>query len=405
MKPALNIITPLPPKKSGIANYALKVSSALTSNYDVTFVIDQDDYDIGDADLEVIQLSDFVQDAARTQNLSLLHMGNNPDHRHVYRASEYVSGLIVQHDLVLHHFVEAVTLAEGKFDEYSRILELEYGEAGRSLAAGRQAGLFDDSAKFLFPAVAHFVRRGRGAIVHSEWAANRLRPIMAQNLFHIPHFVEDDILARSANEMRSSPVGQEIYKRLGIPEDRFVVGSLGFATDPKCIRELMIAISRVRGQMPNLHLVIGGEMHISNLGPDLQSLIDDGLVTVTGYLNRTDLEYLCARLDLLFNMRFPIAGESSGILSMAMGFGTPCAVFEFGPMAEVEANEAIKMPFFGTGEVLVESLEKVLHRVRGLPPEKLLEIGRNGKRRVMMRNSISVVAEGYSAAIKTILSN
>lgn len=403
MKPALNMIAPLPPKKSGIANYAQKISTELAADYDITFVVDQSTYETGPVDFEVIQFDDFLRDKTRMSNLSLLHMGNNSDHTHVYRAADYVEGLIVQHDLVLHHFIEDITLAKGNYDGYARILQREYGDVGLSLAAARRGGIFDDSAKFLFPAVSHFLRKGRGAIVHSEWAARRVRSFVPNNLFCIPHFVEDEILAQSGEEMRVSQFSRDLFERLGIPQDRFVIGSLGFATEPKCIRELATAVRLLRDRIPNLHLVIGGEMRIADFESELGEMIEAGQVTVTGYLDQAELEHLCARLDLLFNLRFPIAGESSGILSMAMGLGTPCAVFDFGPMAEVEKDECFLIPFRGTGHVLIDGLSEFLQDLHRRDPQEIAEVGRNGRRRMQSRNSMRVVAAQYNTAIDAVL--
>ena len=403
MLPPLNIITPLPPKKSGIANYALKVSTALSKYFQITFIVDQTEYDLEGADFEVIQFAEFTADPARRQALSLLHMGNNPDHIHVYRAADHVTGLIVQHDLALHHFIESITLAEGRFEEYLRILQQEYGDAGRSIAMARRIGIFDDSTKFLFPAVSHFVRKGCGAIVHSNWAVRRLRSVMDERLFCIPHFVEQDILDRSAAAMRAEPEAKEVFDRFGIPEGRFVIGMLGFATEPKCIREVTKAFVQQMKAMPDLHLVIGGEVHISGLDAELKTLRDAGRLTVTGYLNRNELEYICARLNLLFNLRFPTVGESSGILSMAMGFGTPCAVFDFGPMAEFSHEEVFRIPFHGTGDVLVASLANFLAKVRGMPAEAVMQLGLNAKTRMQKTAAIDVVCEDYRRAIESVM--
>ena len=61
-------------------------------------------------------------------------------------------GVIVLHDVVLHHLIVEMTLARGDVDGYVAALRASHGEAGEAWARGRAAGLHSEMGNFLLPA-------------------------------------------------------------------------------------------------------------------------------------------------------------------------------------------------------------------------------------------------------------
>src|SRR5438105_14109060 len=96
-------------------------------------------------------------------------------------------GVIVLHDLVLHHLIVEMTLARGDVDGYVAALEANHGEVGAAWARGRAAGLHSEMGNFLMPASTEVANRSRAVIVHNHWAANRLRSLAVPTPFTCGH--------------------------------------------------------------------------------------------------------------------------------------------------------------------------------------------------------------------------
>src|SRR5207253_1745254 len=83
---------------------------------------------------------------------AIYFLGNNPHHDWIYEEAMRTPGVIVLHDLVLHHLIVEMTLARGDVDGYVAALEANHGAAGAACARGRAAGLHSEMGNFLMPA-------------------------------------------------------------------------------------------------------------------------------------------------------------------------------------------------------------------------------------------------------------
>ena len=164
------VLTPLPPAKSGVAHYASLVLPALARRVEVRAFDSLDGYRRGDFDDVIYQL------------------GNNPHHEVMYAEAMREPGVIVLHDLVLHHLIVEMTLARGDAEGYVAALEASHGAAGAAWARGRAAGLHSEMGNFLLPASVEIARRSRAVIVHNHYAKERLVSFGVTTPIHVaPH--------------------------------------------------------------------------------------------------------------------------------------------------------------------------------------------------------------------------
>ena len=105
----------------------------------------------------------------------LYQLGNNLHGAHVYRAALRRPGVVLLHDPVLHDLVEALTRDRGDWVGYEAVMAENYGPAGRRLARLRRVGVFSPSQRYLLPLHRHVLDRSRGVLVHSRFAAGRVR--------------------------------------------------------------------------------------------------------------------------------------------------------------------------------------------------------------------------------------
>ena len=318
------MLTPLPPAQTGVAYYSSILLPALAERVSVQAFTSLDGYRRADFDNVIYQL------------------GNNPHHAFAYAEAMREPGVIVLHDLVMHHLIVEMTLARGDVEGYVAALEANHGPAGAAWARGRAAGLHTEMGNFLLPASVEIARRSKAVIVHNHYAAERLRSFGVATPIHVlPH--------PYVPETRTFD-GDAIRARLGLTGKR-VIGVFGFLTAAKRGDVVLEAFRRAND--PNLALLIVGQP-----APNVEVPRGEGIVT-TGYVSDEDFPAYYAAIDRLVNLRYPSAGEASGTLIRAFEAGKPVAVSDYAQFAEFPDEVAFKVPL-GGGEVdaLVEFMTR-----------------------------------------------
>ena len=109
--------SPLPPERSGIADYSALLLPALEDRLDV----------------KVVRRTTRLR--PRKVDLRLYHVGNNAEgHAWIVDELRRTSGVVVLHEFVLHHLVAGMTLGRGDGPGYLDAMQAEAGLVGRSLA-------------------------------------------------------------------------------------------------------------------------------------------------------------------------------------------------------------------------------------------------------------------------------
>lgn len=337
-------LSPLPPTRSGISVYAGMLLPALAQRMDVVAV---GEHPAGSsiAGVEVLSLAGY--EPRRTEfEVAIYQMGNNPHHEWIYREAMQHPGVLVLHDLVLHHLIVEMTLARGLASEYVKILEANHGAIGEAWARGRAAGYHDELGNFLFPASREIAQRSRSVIVHNRYAADQLR------LMGVDRPVT---IAPMSFEATVDPSGIErstVRKQLGYSERHRVIGMFGFVTASKRPEVVLEAFASALTENRDLRLLIVGEPAPNC---DLPAMIarfglDDSLVHATGYVPEETFDGYLSACDRVINLRYPTAGETSGALLRIFAAGRPVAVSRLAQFLEFPDDIARKIPL-GPGEV------------------------------------------------------
>jgi glycosyltransferase involved in cell wall biosynthesis len=306
--------SPMPPERTGIAHYSAMLLPELSKRLDV----------------EVISTGN---PATRQPGNPIYQLGNNPHHEWIYLQALKTPGVIVLHDVVLHHLIVEMTLARGDADAYAAALRASHGAVGEAWARGRAAGLHSEMGNFLLPASIEVANRSRAVIVHNRWAADLLRSFGVSTPIHVvPH------PSRGPRPQPSPP-----HK---------VAGVFGFLTSAKRGEVILEAMSKTRG----VELLVVGEA-----APN----IDASQFQTTGYVSDEDFDAYYARVDRIVNLRYPTAGETSGTLIRAFEAGKPVAVSDYAQFAEYPDECVVKIPFGeGEAEALAEFLMRDFDRER-----------------------------------------
>lgn len=330
--PALGFVSPLPPVRSGIADYAADLLRALR----------------GEVDLSTYSPGEAPQAFAAGHRVVLLQVGNDPLHLPSVEAlranARRVPTVLVLHDFSIHHLFAAGYLDTGRVEEYARELERAHGPRGKRLGARALAGErvpVWDLAPWEWPMSLGVVGDASAVIVHSRLVRGALlreRPEVPA--FEIPHLV-----APAPEHDRG-----EARAALGLPADRVVAATLGIVTPAKRVGKLVEGLALLPPEKRPL-LVVGGAVGVDD--PILKSVRELGLeddVRATGYLSDEDFWRLARAADVCVNLRFPTVGETSGAVCRLAGSGLPVVVSDVGWFRELPGSFATKVPI-GEGEV------------------------------------------------------
>jgi glycosyltransferase involved in cell wall biosynthesis len=358
----MNVISfsPLPPERTGVAHYVSMLLPALRRHVEVTTAA-------------------ISHTPHPTPHSRLYHLGNNPHHAWIYEEAMRTPGVIVLHDLVLHHLIVEMTLARGDVDGYVAALEANHGEAGAAWARGRAAGLHSEMGNFLMPASVAVANRSRAVIVHNRYAAEQLQSFGVTAPIHVvPHPFEPQPSARGRRDA--------VRAQHRFAADDRVIGLFGFLTSAKRAEVVLAAFAEAQGHDKNLRLLIVGEP-APNV--DVDALRGDG-ITFTGYVPDDEFAAYFAAVDRLVNLRYPSAGETSGTLIRAFEAGKPVAVSDYAQFAEFPDDCVVKIPF---GDREVETLADFFVRHLGEPSEAQAKWLRENA-------SMELTVRGYLAALE-----
>ena len=189
----------------------------------------------------------------------LYHVGNNSDaHAWIVEALRKRPGIVVLHDVVLHHLVAGMTVARGRPDDYLDAMQNEDGVVGRLLAHGVVDGLLqplwaDRAADF--PLTMWVVEPATGIIVHSHFAEHWVRELgFTGPVWRIP-----------------MPAWQVPVAAVEAQRPDVVIGCFGHMNTAKRIPQVLDAFRRLLVSRPEAQLVLAGE---PAAGFDLEGLLE-----------------------------------------------------------------------------------------------------------------------------------
>jgi glycosyltransferase involved in cell wall biosynthesis/SAM-dependent methyltransferase len=340
----LAYFSPLPPSKSGIADYSAELLPALAQGAELAVFVDKPDELRVNRDNRQFAVYDATHfDELHGQqpfDLCLYHQGNNPHHEYIYERALATPGLLVLHEHCLHHLIAWKTL--GRQDEagYWNEMFYAYGRRGGRVAIARENDAASEYQQFLLPMNRRIVSRSLGVIVHNEYAASQLEFAPGQTLpvEIIPHH-----LSPRAYELDQLDK-QECRRAFGLPEDAWIIASFGFVTQSKRIPTLLKAFKRLQAVVPNAMCLIVGEDHWKwSVAPLIKEMGLQRRVRLTGYTVERDFFRYLKAVDVVVNLRYPTAGETSGTLIRALGAGKPVIVSEFGQFGDLPDDVCLKV--------------------------------------------------------------
>jgi glycosyltransferase involved in cell wall biosynthesis len=311
-------LSPLPPQRSGIANYSYWLVRALKTQLDIDLYYDNDKPTIElQSEFKVFPLSAFAE-RYKDYDEVVYHLGNHSGfHRRIYQLAWNFPGTVVLHDYNLAAFMHDAFYCRNEERLYKEALLEGYGEEGRLEFQALAHGHAPDIARF--PMSHAVVGRSRKTIVHHRWVKNQFAEKL--HIEVIPHFAR----------LNCQPTPEEIEsfkKKFRIRDNHFVVSCLGFVNSNK-LPELQIAVvKRLIDDGYPVQMIFAGEP-----SPEMKDLVSEVRsgrysenIIFTGYQTESDYFSAIFASDVIINLRNPSMGEASGTLMHALAATRPTII-------------------------------------------------------------------------------
>lgn len=328
------LLTPWPPQRNGIADYAHEIARQGTDSFRlVTEALRPRRIDGRSA---VIDEAEFLASPGRRR---LYHIGNNPDHSHLVPLFLRHPGHVVLHDLSLAYLAECTDRRLPGFHDamMQAGTAIDIAALRRCWRQGLKIAADTNELRCL-----SWLREAPAIIVHSHYAARILGAHLPGVPVHvIPHFAYLRPDAAGWRERRRAA-----RARLGYDEARFVVVTLGFVTRNKLYDGIIRGIAGLPSERRRrISYVVAGEIRPGDYDPRTAvTTVDTSFVDYRGFVSVDLADDLLDAADLVVNLRFPTFGESSGAVARGLGNGAAMVVSDVGSFAELPEGTCFRVP-------------------------------------------------------------
>jgi glycosyltransferase involved in cell wall biosynthesis len=388
-RPRMAYVSPLPPERSGIADYSSEVLPELAKYYDIELITD------------LTQISDpFLQrrfrrvpfrqfeKSARGYERILYHIGSSPFHLRIPALLERYPGPVVLHDFFLSHLFYNLDAVDGV--SLWRSLYVSHGYPGL-LARARKGTA---AAVWGYPCTLAVLSHAAGLIVHSDHVRQLARDwfgISTDNWKVIPQ----------VRRLSPKTDRQKARSALGISPDTFLVCSFGFLAPTK-LNDLLFQswLGSRLAHLPNCCLVfVGGD----DAGRPYQvNGASSSNVRATGYLSKEEYELYLAAADVGVQLRGRelSTGETPRSVLDCMAQGLATIISPHPALTDLPADSVLKLPESCGKEELIAALEKLYRE-----PDYRAELGRRARHYVGAKRSPELIARQYAEAVEEFASD
>lgn len=382
--PDLQMVTPLAPLPTGIAQYSRDLLDAIDGRWRVR-VAAEPGSTVG-RNRATVDVRTVRRASELAEMPTIYQLGNSAFHRVAFDGAVRHPGIAVLHDTVLHHGRLAAMLRGRGGGRYRTLMRALYGADGervaRDVAAGRQIDLA------AYPLVEDIVSASRLVIVHSGYARARLLDRMpGAPVVRVPMGVPLPAL-----------VGRlEARRALGIPESAFVVASVTHVNPFKRLPVVLRAVRQLRDRIPELLLIVAGSMAPGiDLARQASAYGVEDRVRILGYVSDDEARLVARAADACVNLRYPSAGETSASLLRLLGAGRPVLVTNDPSTAEYPRDAVLGVDVGPMEEELIAEMLHLLYRDDDLRDAA----GVAARRYIEAEHGVGQMASGYRDAVR-----
>jgi len=393
----LAMFTPLPPERSGIANYSADLLPHLARHFSIDIYTTAATSDVAlSGSFRIRPWRDYEEHSHEYDGV-VYQLGNSPFHIHMLDLIEKHPGIVVLHDFFLSSafwYMDRYGGRQGAFREElaychdAEALDVLDGPDGESVCRQR------------YPCNRRVLERSLGVIAHSPSIHDLLALYGMENLAKP---------VRVARQLRSLPTTvsetdrNEIRARLGYSPSDWLVCSFGFIADTKLSDHLVHALVQSGlSRAERVHLILVGEFDRDEYRDYLRPIIaGSGMgerVHITGFVDDKDyLDYLSIA-DVAVQLRTLSRGETSRAVLDCLAHGVPLIANAHGTMNDYPASILLRVSEQAEPGELASALTHLYEHA-----DARKSLGRMGRNYIAREHSPSRIAADYAAAIEEMI--
>jgi glycosyltransferase involved in cell wall biosynthesis len=352
----LAFLSPLPPASTGIADYSAEVLALLAPRHEIDVFHAQPRAEELPPGVVARPVADFLpRIRERPYDVVVYQMGNGTEHDFLYEPMRRVPGLLVLHDLVLHHARARHFLASPEVRAYAADpssatrreaarpalqayrdeVAYSHPSAGDRLAEA-QLATTGALLPYAYPLFRLPVEAARVVAVHNGYMAEAIREeVPAATVVGIP-------MAAARVAVAAADVSA-LRARLGLGPDDFVVGCFGLLTREKQVDTVARAVARVAVSRPGARLLLVGPVpDEQRLESHLARLAVRDRTVITGRVPFGELPAHMEAADLVVHLRYPTARETSAALLRVLAQGRPVVMSDHEHLADIPADAVVR---------------------------------------------------------------
>lgn len=399
-KPKIAYLSPIPPQKSGIADYSEILLPHLAQYFDIDLFVKYGDSANNLLAFQYIKVFSWEELRIRRKkyNAVIYHLGNSEFHTHMPDLLKEIPGVVVLHDFFLSNLPFVREFIYGQKGHF--LAELNKNHGSRGVINALQQGI--ENARVNWPINLDVVQNAQELIVHSEHQIEllcqfnkhgaRVQPTIVKQ----PHNVSKQF---TSNEEKA-----QARLRLGLSPDAYIYISLGIVAPTKLIHLVIRAFSNLLKTFSDIFLVLVGEMDRGDYGRGILDTIEQmelgKNVRLSGYVSKEKYYDYIVAADASVQLRSASRGETSKAVLDCMAYGLPVIVNQHGSLREYSIDTTIQLPEFPSISDISTAMLDVLNN-----PDIQSEIGKNGYELVRKEHSPEVIAEKYAEVIYRAIQN
>ena len=349
----LACVSPLPPQRSGIADYSAALLPHLRPYCERLIAV----VETGLKPVLPWGVLDAVYDAsdpswwAAERAIPLYHMGNNSlYHRYIYDLLQRFPGITVLHDGSLLPFINAVTLESGARAAFVRELSFAECRGGAALAWQYLRGAAELTPE-QYPLLARVCRASAGIIVHSDYMKHKVKHIASQTPVAVIPML--DMTPVEANTYTFA----ESRSRLGLEHEVILLGAFGYIAPTKRLEVVLQALIRLKVTYPQVRLVcVGQVIEGYDFVGQVRAMGLQDVVQVTGYVSPIEFALYLQAIDIGVNLRYPTWGEMSATLMRLLAAAKPVLVTDTASFSDLPDAVVCKVPYGADEERVLATL-------------------------------------------------
>jgi glycosyltransferase involved in cell wall biosynthesis len=396
------MLTPLPPCRTGIADYNAEFLPFLTRHFDIDLYVDS--YVVSDesivAAFRVFDVKDF-EAVAQSYDAILYEFGNSEFHAHMLPLLEKFPGIVGLHDAYLSGLMMHLEHFKGEQGRYSKEMLAAHGPlANRYIAPVQQCPDPAGKMELELPCTKRILDMAIGIISHSPFSLEIARKFYPEGWL-APYRIIPKMVSPSQEWSETQRL--EARSQLGFNEGDFIIATFGPVASTNWGDRLLDGfLSSSLCRNGSVHLVYAGELPQDEFCSQLKdSICNANLGTrihLTGFLDEQNYERYLRVADVAVQLRTNSRGDRHERVLDCLKIGLPVIVNHDAGYTAYSDSVVAMIDADPSPQMIGSQLEKLFN-----DKDLRISLSKGGVRYVRDEHDPTHCAAEYAAAIHEII--